>query len=94
MCGWVDGAIRSGERAASEVMALRTGRRRVTVVAWRRTTFMTTEQIESTQKNTIDTTAGLIVRYGLVIVLVWYGGLKFMSYEATASCRWCPKARS
>ena len=43
---------------------------------------MTTEQIESTQKNTIDTTAGLIVRYGLAIVLLWYGGLKFMSYEA------------
>ena len=43
---------------------------------------MTTEHIESTQKNTIDTTAGLIVRYGLAIVLLWYGGLKFMSYEA------------
>ena len=43
---------------------------------------MTTQQIESTQKNTIDTAAGLIVRYGLVIVLAWYGGLKFMRYEA------------
>jgi reactive chlorine resistance protein C len=43
---------------------------------------MTTQQIESTQKNTIDTAAGLIVRYGLVIVLLWYGGLKFMRYEA------------
>ncbi|WP_006242374.1 YkgB family protein [Mycolicibacterium tusciae] len=42
---------------------------------------MTTQQIESTQKN-IDTAAGLIVRYGLVIVLAWYGGLKFMTYEA------------
>ena len=44
--------------------------------------YMTTEQIESTQKNTIDTAAGLVVRYGLAIVLVWYGGLKFMNYEA------------
>jgi reactive chlorine resistance protein C len=43
---------------------------------------MTTQQIESTQKNTIDTAAGLVVRYGLAIVLVWYGGLKFMNYEA------------
>jgi len=43
---------------------------------------MTTQQIESRQKNTFDTAAGLIVRYGLVIVLLWYGGLKFMRYEA------------
>src|SRR6476646_7624962 len=43
---------------------------------------MTTEQLESTQKHTIDTAAGLVVRYGLAIVLVWYGGLKFMNYEA------------
>jgi hypothetical protein len=43
---------------------------------------MTTQQIESTQNNTIDTAAGLIVRYGLVIVLAWYGGLKSMRYEA------------
>ena len=44
--------------------------------------YMTTQQIDYTQKNTIDTVAGLIVRYGLVIVLAWYGGLKFMTYEA------------
>ena len=43
---------------------------------------MTTQQIESTQRTTVDTVAGLIVRYGLVIVLFWYGGLKFMRYEA------------
>ena len=33
MCGWVDGAVRSGERAAAEVMAARTGRGGVTVSA-------------------------------------------------------------
>jgi uncharacterized membrane protein YkgB len=43
---------------------------------------MTTQQSELTQQNTFDTAAGLIVRYGLVIVLLWYGGLKFMRYEA------------
>lgn len=43
---------------------------------------MTTQQIESTHTNTIDKAAGLIVRYSLVIVLLWYGGLKFMRYEA------------
>ena len=43
---------------------------------------MTTQQIDSTQKTTVDAIAGLIVRYGLVIVLFWYGGLKFMRYEA------------
>ena len=25
---------------------------------------------------------GLLARYGLVIVIAWYGGLKFMDYEA------------
>jgi reactive chlorine resistance protein C len=43
---------------------------------------MTTQHLESTRQNTIDTVAGLIARYGLAIVLVWYGGLKFMNYEA------------
>ena len=38
MCGWVDGAVRSGERAAAEVMAQRAGRRGVTVSARRGTT--------------------------------------------------------
>ncbi|MGO4444516.1 YkgB family protein [Mycobacterium sp. 2YAF39] len=43
---------------------------------------MSTQQIETTQNNAIETTAGLVVRYGLVVVLLWYGGLKFMTYEA------------
>ncbi len=43
---------------------------------------MTTQQIDSTQKHAFDTAAGMVVRYGLVIVLLWYGGLKFMRYEA------------
>jgi reactive chlorine resistance protein C len=29
-----------------------------------------------------DVVAGLLARYGLVIVIAWYGGLKFMEYEA------------
>jgi reactive chlorine resistance protein C len=29
-----------------------------------------------------DDVAGLAARYGLVIVIAWYGGLKFMDYEA------------
>jgi reactive chlorine resistance protein C len=43
---------------------------------------MTTNQIESTRQHTIDAVAGLAARYGLAIVLAWYGGLKFMNYEA------------
>ena len=43
---------------------------------------MTTYQIKSNNQNTFDAVAGLLVRYGLVIVLAWYGGLKFMDYEA------------
>jgi uncharacterized membrane protein YkgB len=43
---------------------------------------MTTHQIESTRQNTFDAVAGLLARYGLVIVIAWYGGLKFMNYEA------------
>jgi uncharacterized membrane protein YkgB len=43
---------------------------------------MTTHQIENRTQNTFDTAAGLAARVGLAIVLVWYGGLKFMDYEA------------
>lgn len=43
---------------------------------------MTTQQIAPTRAHTIDTVAGLVARYGLVIVIAWYGGLKFMAYEA------------
>jgi reactive chlorine resistance protein C len=42
---------------------------------------MNTTQIRYSQ-DTIDSVAGLAARYGLVIVLAWYGGLKFMVYEA------------
>ncbi|MCV7285565.1 DUF417 family protein [Mycolicibacterium wolinskyi] len=31
---------------------------------------------------TLDTVAGLAARYGLVVVIAWFGGLKFMAYEA------------
>jgi uncharacterized membrane protein YkgB len=43
---------------------------------------MTTYLINSTRLKTIDIVGGLLARYGLAIVLVWYGGLKFMNYEA------------
>jgi uncharacterized membrane protein YkgB len=43
---------------------------------------VTTTQIHPTPTHTADTAAGLIARYGLVIVIAWYGGLKFMAYEA------------
>jgi uncharacterized membrane protein YkgB len=43
---------------------------------------MTTFQINSTRHNTIDSVAGLLARYGLVIVIAWFGGMKFTYYEA------------
>jgi reactive chlorine resistance protein C len=43
---------------------------------------MTLTQIRSTKQSTIDAVGGLAARYGLAIVLAWYGGLKFMNYEA------------
>jgi uncharacterized membrane protein YkgB len=43
---------------------------------------MTTQRIESISQNTIDTIAGLLARYGLVIVIAWFGVMKFTKYEA------------
>jgi reactive chlorine resistance protein C len=43
---------------------------------------MTTFQINSIRQNTIDTAGGLLARYGLVIVIAWFGGMKFTNYEA------------
>src|SRR5919204_7061126 len=43
---------------------------------------MTTLQIESNRPRTIDNAAGLLARYGLVIVIAWLGGMKFTNYEA------------
>ena len=43
---------------------------------------MTTQRIESISKNTVDTVAGLLARYGLVIVIAWFGVMKFTNYEA------------
>ena len=43
---------------------------------------MTTQQVASTRQNTVDVVGGLLARYGLVVVIAWYGGLKFMEYEA------------
>src|SRR5215216_6720369 len=45
-------------------------------------TDMTTQQMKSVEQNTIDTVGGLFARYGLVIVIAWYGALKFTNYEA------------
>ena len=43
---------------------------------------MTTQQIQSGKQNAIDTVGGLFARYGLVIVIAWFGALKFTNYEA------------
>lgn len=43
---------------------------------------MTLTQIRSTKQTTIDDVGGFAARIGLAIVLAWYGGLKFMTYEA------------
>jgi reactive chlorine resistance protein C len=43
---------------------------------------MTTQQNAATRAHTVDMVGGLLARYGLVIVIAWYGGLKFMNYEA------------
>jgi uncharacterized membrane protein YkgB len=43
---------------------------------------MTTQQIQSTKEHTIDSVGGLLARYGLVIVIAWFGVLKFTEYEA------------
>ncbi|MET0994065.1 MAG: DUF417 family protein, partial [Mycobacterium sp.] len=43
---------------------------------------MTTQRIAYTRQRNLDMVGGLLARYGLVIVIAWYGGLKFMNYEA------------
>ena len=43
---------------------------------------MTTLQIESKRQHTIDAVGGLAARYGLVIVIAWFGLMKFTEYEA------------
>jgi uncharacterized membrane protein YkgB len=44
--------------------------------------YMTTLQIESNRRHTIDAVGGLAARYGLVIVIGAFGLLKFTNYEA------------
>jgi reactive chlorine resistance protein C len=43
---------------------------------------MTVTQIQSKKQNTIDAAGGLLARYGLVIVIAWFGVMKFTNYEA------------
>jgi uncharacterized membrane protein YkgB len=43
---------------------------------------MTIQRIESIRQSTVDAVGGLITRYGLVIVIAWFGGMKFTNYEA------------
>jgi reactive chlorine resistance protein C len=43
---------------------------------------MTLTHIKSTKQNTIDSVGGLLARYGLVIVIAWFGGMKFTNFEA------------
>ena len=37
---------------------------------------------DSRHDSALDEVGGLLARYGLVIVIAWFGGLKFMEYEA------------
>jgi uncharacterized membrane protein YkgB len=41
-----------------------------------------TQRIQSISQNTVDSVAGLLARYGLVIVIAWFGLMKFTTYEA------------
>ena len=43
---------------------------------------MTVSQIQSTKRSTFDTAPALLARYGLVIVIAWFGLMKFTNYEA------------
>jgi uncharacterized membrane protein YkgB len=43
---------------------------------------MTIQRIESIRQSTVDAVGGLMARYGLVIVIAWFGGMKFTRYEA------------
>jgi reactive chlorine resistance protein C len=43
---------------------------------------MTTNIATTLKSSTIDTIAGVLSRYGLVIVIGWIGALKFANYEA------------
>jgi uncharacterized membrane protein YkgB len=43
---------------------------------------MTTLHIESDRQGTVEAVGGLAARYGLVIVIAWFGGMKFTNYEA------------
>jgi uncharacterized membrane protein YkgB len=38
--------------------------------------------LRSTSATALDVVAGTLARYGLVVVLAWFGLLKFMAYEA------------
>jgi len=43
---------------------------------------MTIQRIESIRQSTVDAVGGLAARYGLVIVIAWFGLMKFTNYEA------------
>jgi uncharacterized membrane protein YkgB len=43
---------------------------------------MTVQRIESIRQSTVDAVGALAARYGLVIVIAWFGGMKFTNYEA------------
>jgi reactive chlorine resistance protein C len=43
---------------------------------------MTIQRIENIKQDTVDNVAGLLARYGLVLVIAWFGLLKFTNFEA------------
>jgi reactive chlorine resistance protein C len=50
-----------------------------------RTTSMMADELRSSRTTAI---AALVARYGLVIVLAWFGAMKFTSYEAHGISHW------
>jgi uncharacterized membrane protein YkgB len=43
---------------------------------------MTITQIRSAQQHNVDAVGACMARYGLVIVIAWFGAMKFTNYEA------------
>lgn len=41
-----------------------------------------TQRIQSISQDAVDAVAGQLARYGLVIVIAWFGVMKFTTYEA------------
>ena len=54
-------------------------------MSYDRATGIIADELRSSRTTDIAT---LVARYGLVIVLAWFGAMKFTSYEAQGSSHW------